>query len=567
MKKSILTLLIVALATSFSMAQSIEDGIKFLYYERNQSALETMQNVVNKNPKDAKAIYWLGQVYLNMFSISGSKEDLQKAAELYKKALNEGINDPWIWVGLGHVELLEGNNNSARQRFEQAITATTGKGRRGKENPDILNAVGRANADGSSKQGDPLYGIDVLKRAAALDLKNPDIYINMGINYLKLGSDKGGEAVQAFQNAISIDPKYAKAYFRIGRIYESQNNQQYMNEWFGKAIAADPTYAPVYLAYFDYYKERDVNAAKEYLDKYVANADQDCSTEYFVADYLYRAAKYQESIAQLQKMQNGKCSDYVRINILYAYNYNRMGDSAMAKQYASRFLAEADTNKIIPSDYMIAGSVYSKIPGNADSAASLFKLALLKDTVVKNKARYMDSIATMYKRANMPQERLVWVKKSYAANPNPTNRDIFDLGEAAFNADSLSLADSMFTMYKTKYPDQAFGYYWTVKVAQAADSTNAAAVAPINDYIKFLLKDSATNSQLIGYYHAILGGYYANTAQDIDSSLMEFEKAVQFDPTNPQYGQYLDMLRKAKEKSKSSSKSAASRNDSGRSKK
>ncbi len=567
MKKTVLTLLIVAFATSFSMAQSVEDGIKFLYYERNQSALETMQKVVNKNPKDARALYWLGQVYLNMYSTSSSKEDLQKAQDVYQKALNDGINDPWIWVGTGHVELLENaDKNAARQKFEQAITATTGKGRRGKEDPDILNAVGRANADGSSKQGDPLYGIEVLKRAAALDTKNPDIMINMGICYLKLGTDKGGEAVQAFQEAIARDPNYAKAYYRIGRVYESQNNQQYMNEWFGKAIAADPNYAPVYLAYFDYYKERDVNAAKEYLDKYVANADQDCSTEYFVADYLYRAAKYQESIAQLQKMQNGKCSDYVRINILYAYNYNRMGDSVLAKQYASTFLAQADTNKIVPSDYVIAGTVYSKF-GEADSAANLYQMALQKDTVAKNKTMYLDSIAAMYKRANMPQERLEWVKKSYQANPNPTNRDIFDLGEAAFNADSLNLADSMFTMYKNKYPDQAFGYYWSVKVAQKEDSTNAAAVTPINEYINFLMKDSATNSQLIGYYHAILGGYYANTAQDIDSSLMEFEKAVQFDPANQQYGQYLDMLRKAKDKAKSSSKSPANRNESDKSKK
>ena len=32
--------------------------------------------------------------------------------------------------------------------------------------------------------------------AAQLDPKNADIFINMGINYLKMGSDKGGEAVQ-----------------------------------------------------------------------------------------------------------------------------------------------------------------------------------------------------------------------------------------------------------------------------------------------------------------------------------------------------------------------------------
>ena len=185
---------------------------------------------------------------------------------------------------------------------KQAITATKGKGRRGTNNPDILTAIGRAMADGSSQQGDPQYGIDKLKEAATLDKTNPAIDILLGICYLKQGSDKGGAAVEAFTDATRRNPQYAEAYFRIGRIYESQNNTQYMNEWFGKAIAADPAYAPVYIEYFNYYKDRDVNAAKEYLDKYVANADQDCATEYFVADYLYRAGKFQESLDKAKSM-------------------------------------------------------------------------------------------------------------------------------------------------------------------------------------------------------------------------------------------------------------------------
>src|SRR3954470_2747157 len=122
MKKTILTLLVVASATSFALSQTVEDGIKFIYYWRYKSARETLQKVVAANPKDARAIYWLGQAYLGSDSLAGAKA-------LYQKALNDGINDPWIWVGMGHVEILENNDvNSAKQKFEQAITATKGKG-------------------------------------------------------------------------------------------------------------------------------------------------------------------------------------------------------------------------------------------------------------------------------------------------------------------------------------------------------------------------------------------------------------------------------------------------------
>ena len=58
-----------------------------------------------------------------------------------------------------------------------------------------------------------------------------------------------------------------------------------------KAIAADPAYGPVYLDYFNYYKDRDVNVAKEYLDKFMANSEKDCATDFFLADYLYRAER------------------------------------------------------------------------------------------------------------------------------------------------------------------------------------------------------------------------------------------------------------------------------------
>ena len=64
------------------------------------------------------------------------------------------------------------------------------------------------------------------------------------------------------------------------------------------------------LDYFNYYKEKDVNTAKEYLDKWVANADKDCETDYFVGDYLFRAGKYQESLQQAKNMEAGNCKNY-----------------------------------------------------------------------------------------------------------------------------------------------------------------------------------------------------------------------------------------------------------------
>src|SRR4030095_9005474 len=215
--------------------------------------------------------------------------------------------------------------------------------------------------------------------------------------YLKQGSEKGGAAVEAFTDATRRNPQYAEAYYRIGRIYLSQNNVEFMNEWFGKAIAADPTYGPVYLAYFNYYKERDVNTAKEYLDKWLPNADKDCATDYFVADYLYRAGKNQESLAKAKEMEGTACKDYITLNILYAYNYNKLGDSVAAYNAVQKFFTSSPA-KVEPSDYVIAGTVAGKV-GQTDSAVAYLQKAYEEDTVQKNKATYIDSISSIYKRA------------------------------------------------------------------------------------------------------------------------------------------------------------------------
>ncbi|RFM29621.1 tetratricopeptide repeat protein [Deminuibacter soli] len=544
MKKTALTLLALAFTSAIAFAQSVDDGIKFLYYEKNKSAKEVLQKLVNDKPKDAYAIYWLGQAFIQ-------DKDYNAAKALYQKALTDGVNDPWIWVGSGEVELLTGGDiNSAKQKFEQAITATTAtKGKtKGQPDPAILNAIGRANAAGSGKQGDPAYGIEKLKKAAELDPKNPDIFINMGILYLKQGGEKGGDAVEAYREATVRDPKYAKAYYRTGLIYQSQNNKEAMDKWFGDAVTADATYAPVYLAYFNYYSDKDVNAAKEFLDKYIANADKDCATDFYMADYLFRAGKYQESINKAKEMEAGACKDYKPISLVYAMDYGRVGDTAQAKTYWDKYLTSEDSAKIPLDAYKGAGNFLKHVKGSEQNAITYLLKAQALDTVKANQMSYYDSIASAYKAMNMPAERYDYLKKSAAINPKMSNADIFNLGTAAMDAKDYTVADSMFAIYREKYPDQALGYSLAVKSAQAADTTGAKAVGPINDYITFLSKDTVKNKQIIGYYHAILGGYYANTAKDVDQAIAEFEKAVAMDPTNTQYPAYLAQLQKFKQK-------------------
>jgi tetratricopeptide (TPR) repeat protein len=332
-----------------------------------------------------------------------------------------------------------------------------------------------------------------------------------------------------------------------------------MNEWFGKAIAADPTYGPVYLAYFNYYKERDVNTAKEYLDKWLPNADKDCATDYFVADYLYRAGKNQESLAKAKEMEGTACKDYTRLNILYAYNYNKLGDSVAAYNAVQKFFTSAPA-KVEPSDYVIAGTVAAKV-GQTDSAVAYLQKAYEVDTVQKNKATYIDSISSIYKRAKKYQERLQWVQKAYALDSNPSNRDVYDFGEAAYFAGNYQLADSVFTVYEQKFPDQIYGPMWKFKVAQAADTSmeKGMIVQPANDYLNFLKQDTTKYRSTLIQVHGTLAGYYANVAKNKDSAIYHLEQILVYDPANADAPKYIALLKKPASTKPSTEKSPAAK--------
>ncbi len=542
MKKLSFLVIAVLFAGKVLLAQSVDDGKKFLYYNRFNSAKQTFQKVLAGKPNDPAATYWLGQAYLRT-------DSLAQAKALYQQALSGGVNDPLLWVGMGHIELLEGKKNDAKQRFETAITASTKKK---KEDIDILNAIGRANADGASNVGEPLYAIEKLKRAAELQqlekVKNPEVYLNLGINYLKAGGDKsGGDAYEAFSNAISADPKYALANFKLGKIFQSQNNKEKFEEYFNAAIAADPTFAPSYVELYDYYKNRDVNKAREYLDKYIANSDKDCNTDFFYADYLFRSGKYQESIDKAKAMENGICKDYVGIKLLYALDYDRLGDPAKAKENIIAYLNTAPPEKIQQDHYMFAASVLKNIDGSEQQAIDYLKKALDNDTSRKTRFVYMDTIASLYKKMGKMPERLEWLQKSYTTNPNPSNLDMYNIGDAAFNTGQLDLADTMFNKYKGVYPDQIYGYMGLSKsaIARDKDTTKGSAVPRVLEYIDMLKKtDPVKYKSMIIQNYGYLVYVHANVQKNYEESIKDLEGILSVDPENTYAKGTIDQIKK-----------------------
>jgi len=481
--KKIVSLMFTAMLAAQCLMAQIPVGIKYLNYQKNKSAKDAFQKVYDANPKDPQAIYWLGQAILAVDGGDPLPAQVQAAKALYQKGLTDVGSDAWLLVGMGHVEILEkGDINSVKQKFEQAITATTEtKGKnKGKPNADILNAIGRANAEVSSTLGDHPYAVDKLKQAAAIDLTNPDIMVNLGINYLKMGGENGGDAVKAYQEALARDPKNARAYYRIGKIYESQNNKDLFELNFNNAITADPAFPVVYEAYYEYYSTRDVNRAKEYLDKYIATADKDPSLDLVLADYLFRSAKYNESLAKVKELEASVGTKALpKLDLLYAYNYDRTGDSVQAKEHLTKYFANAPVDQIIPDDYELAIKVFTKFPGSEKEAISYIDKAIANDTSKENKMKYMTLASDLLGKAKMYPEQLSWIQKRIALKGFMSEADYYAVTGAALNAKDYPQTMSLAKTYMVAYPDkpQPYRFFKLATLASDPDTTKGIAIA------------------------------------------------------------------------------------------
>lgn len=531
--KKIFSLMFTAMFFAQCLVAQVVDGIKYLNYDKNKSAKEAFKRAYDANPKDPQAIYWLGQATLATDGVEPpSVAQIQAAKAIYQKGLQEVGSDPLLLVGMGHIELLEGGDmNSAKQKFEQAITATTEtKGKnKGKPSVIILNAIGRSNAEVPSGKGDHLYAIDKLKQAGAIDLTNPDIYINMGINYLKLGGENGGEAVKAYQEAITRDPKNAKAAYRIGKIYQSQNNKDLFEMNFNNAITADPTFPSTYYAFYEYYANRDVNKAKEYLDKFIANADKDPENEIFVADYLFRAGRNAESLVKIKELDASVGTTTLPgLNILYAYNYDRLGDSIQAKSYLEKYFA-SPSSKVKPEDYDLAVKVFSKFPGSEGMAVSYLEKAISNDTSKVNKLSYMGQAADLYSKAKLYPDQLKWLQKQVALKGGAMSEvDYYKLTSTAYNAKDYVQTMALTKDYIIAFPDKSQPYSFNVRAAKALDTTTlpGAAITAIQQHNDFLMRDSAANKKtLFGNYYYLLV-YYGDKTKNYPKAIEVLDKML-----------------------------------------
>lgn len=547
MKKLVFFSVCVILSLTSVKAQVVPvsplaEGVKLLNYEKNKSALVFFKEALDKAPTNTENIFWYGEAVLaEQGSGMPSDTTIKKAKAIFQQALQASGNDAWLLVGMSHIQLLEGaDNNAVKQNLEVAITTSmVTKGKyKGKPSPEIVNAIGYIYAESPINVGDHKYAIEKLKEtiSAYESMVSANLFINLGINYLKVGGENGGEAVTAFQEAINRDPKNAFPYYRIGRVYQTQNNKESFDEYYSKAIAADPTFPPVYFALYTYYADINTETAKVNLDLFLKNADKDPSLDIFNADYLFRAGQYDASLEKAKALEASiGIAALPRLGVLLAYNYDRKGDSVQAKTYIENFISKSTADKIVASDYELAVKIISRFSGNQVALASLLEKAIAADTTKANKLKYYKLGYEMFEKGNMYADELKWYASYSALRGVKDEVYYYKTASIALNAKDGATGKAISMEYITAFPDKPNGYSFNVKSAKLLDTANNLGVLfeAVTLQNQFLSKDLVKNKQaLVNNYYTMMG--YYNETKAYEQAIAMCDKVLELIPGEAQ---------------------------------
>lgn len=527
-----ISVVIISLLFSVStFSQNVENAKQLVYHERYNSAASILHAILKSDANNEQAWYLLTTCYLEQNELKEIKDSLEKAPQII-------LNTPLMKSAYGHILLRENNSASAKQYFDAALSETKQK------NVEVLTEIAKAYID--TKNADANYAVELLTKAAKRDKKNPEIYVLTGDAYSKLSN--GSEAYSAYKKALELKPDYARASYRLGKIFTSQKNPLYM-QYFEDALRADSFYAPaIYEIYFHYYF-RDAAKAMEYLKKYVAASDYNKENDYLMTDMLYLNKNYEAAINKARELTVSE-GDSVspRVYKLMANSYKKLNDSMNARDYMLKYFEKNHDTTYLATDYETMGEIYEKLNDKEDSAAKYYIMAVEKTNSDSAKFPLYKKIAGLYGKNKNYHKQAEWLWKYYSNNYAASNVDLFNCGVAYYYANEYPCADSVFAAYIEKYPDQMYGYYWRAKSNVAIDTAmeKGSAIPYYLKLIEIAEKDTTNdiNRKRLVESYGYIASFKANHDKDYAGSMEYFEKILRLQPDNEDAKKYVGILQK-----------------------
>lgn len=552
------------LLTITGFAQTLPEAITKTDNERFELAASDFRALIAKDPTKGDNYFYYGE---NFFK----DEDADSAFIYYKKGTEVNATNPLNYIGLGKVLLAKGNVAEAKTQFYKA--ASIG----GNKNAEVMRRTAEAWLATDNKNPDE--AIAQANLAIKAEPKNAENYILLGDAQLEKNPTDGSAPVKSYQTATTLNAKSPKGLLREGKLYQRGRNYQLALDYYKKAMALDPNYAPAYreiaeLYYLAGQSSKSIENWKKYLELNNKN-----DARYRFMNALYKNQQFPEAIAEYETLTKSKHQKVI-MERLAGYSYYEMGDktdkdayvkglNAMTKffemagpdfnyiaqdyKYKGLLLIRTgkdslgmiEVEKAIAKDAAICGDVYGKLAKMSMENKKYDKVIAYAEkkkacaTKTFNNNDYFDLGKSYYFNAGNKQKELTEIKTDLAKKKKPVNTPEIKQKEDEIITMYIK-ADSAFKSLTELNPSWPVGYTWRGRVNSILDPKIE------KDSTKVFYEKVITTikpEEKANYKTNILEsleylGYYFVTKKDKTNADMIFNQIRELDPANEKAKNY-----------------------------
>ncbi len=403
----------VALLASVTVtqAQDLNQAKKEIDAEKYQNAKNTLKSIIKANPSEGEAFFLLGNVYL-----------YQNVADSAKMTYQSGLSAKdyahYNNIGLGQIDLNEGNVVAAKTKFAAAINE--------KRRKDFAEYIYVARAYMNADKPDYKAALTTLDFAKEKNGQEPQVLLAYGDAYY--GDKNQNAAYSAYRNAFQADNSLIRAKMQLGVLLKGAKAYTEAVAAYQGVVDTNPTYGPVYreLAETYYYwglnvpgrQEQYFKEALGYYEKYLQNTDYSLASRMRHADFLILTKDYKALEVEANKMKE---LDKVNPRILRYLGYSayQNGNFDVAISSLQDFIG-GGTNKVISLDHFYLGLSNIKKSIGADGVtvnATLFDkgIADVKKAVEMEESVTSDirSSWSIFIRAKIVQASCCFIRNCY----------------------------------------------------------------------------------------------------------------------------------------------------------
>jgi tetratricopeptide (TPR) repeat protein len=518
-------------------AQTIQEGLQALDYDKYEQARNTFKQITEREPANGMAYYYLGQAYINLF-----KPEL--ARESFTKGVNAEPNNPANYAGLGQLLLDEGKVAEAKQQFDKALSFSRTKDGRNKDvNAIRFVADAMVSAENNKLTDD---AVALIQAGMEVNKKTYDFYIVAGDVYIE--KNDGGKSASSYEKAIDLEPNNPKAYVKVSNIWLKVRNAEATKTELDKALKINPNYAPALKTLSRYYYlTRKFADAKAAYAKYLENSEPSLANKQSFARILFLSKEYKDALSLINEILAADNSDIYMYRLAGYSNYevgNETKDTTYYRQglkMMNEFMKRIEPSKILSNDYEYYGKLYSRLPGNDSIATYYIEKALETDP---NKVELYKEAAAIYQKLKKFDKAIASMETYIVRAAKLTPADYYLLGLNSYYGTKYAKADSAFARVNELKPDYADAYYWRGNCNSAMDPDYKDTLAKVNYERYVALVESQPDKykkNLITSYEYL--GSYAVQKDDNATAKAYYNKILSLDPQNTRVKDILKQLK------------------------